>query len=50
MASNETPPWRWSSSATRAGVANTPMKFDKDALQIAAATLPPAIDVKAIDD
>ena len=35
---------------TSTGVKNIPIIFDADALHIAAATFPRAIDVKAIDD
>jgi len=44
------PPGVPSSSATSSGVANTPSRFDADALQTAAGTLPRAIAVNAIED
>jgi len=37
-------------SVASSGVTTTPARFDSDAQQSAAATLPRAIDVKAIDD
>ena len=36
--------------ATSAGVSNIPRILEVEAAQIAAGTLPPAIEVKAIDD
>src|SRR5690606_20846792 len=38
------------SRATRTGVRKIPRMFEVEAAHIAAGTLPPAIDVKAIDD
>ncbi len=51
-ASHEKPPWppTEKSRPTRSGVRNMPKMFDAEAEQIAAGTLPPAIEVKAIDD
>ncbi len=43
-------PCEFSSTATRSGVMNMPRMFEAEAEQIAAGTLPPATDVKAIED
>ena len=44
------PPCLPRSSIARTGVATTPSMFDADAAQTAAGTLPPAMDVKAMED
>src|SRR3546814_2941437 len=43
-------PWLASSRPTSSGVSTMPSRFDIEALTTAAATLPPAIEVNAIDD
>src|SRR5215470_10105126 len=49
--SKETPPPAFTrNTVTSRGVSTIPIRLEKDALQIAAATLPRAIDVKAIED
>ena len=48
--STRTPPVVYISSTTSSGVSTTPRMFDREALTIAAGTLPCAIEVKAIDD
>ena len=48
---SENPPLATGSSCeTRSGVSATPTRFETDALQSAAGTLPRAIEVKAIED
>ncbi len=44
------PPEPLASSSTRSGVTTTPSMLDTEALVRAAGTLPPAIEVKAIED
>jgi len=47
----ETPPYLVTrNTATRTGVSTMPRMLEKDALQMAAATFPRAIEVKAIED
>jgi hypothetical protein len=48
----EKPPWppTENSRPTSSGVRNMPKMLEAEAEQIAAGTLPPAIEVKAIDD
>src|SRR3546814_943622 len=43
-------PWLASSRPTSSGVSTMPSRFDIEALTTAAETLPPAIEVNAIDD
>src|SRR3546814_10826205 len=50
MSKDRATPLAWSNQPARRGLMKTPRKFDSDAAHNAAATLPPAIDVNAIDD
>ncbi len=44
------PPCTASNRPTRRGVSTMPIRLDSEALTTAAGTLPPAIEVNAIDD
>src|SRR3546814_17261144 len=50
MSKDRATPLAWSNQPARRGLMKTPRKFDSDAAHNAAAPLPPAIDVNAIDD
>src|SRR3546814_19154695 len=50
MSKDRATPLAWSNQTARRGLMKTPRKFDSDAAHNAAATLPPAIDVNAIDE
>jgi hypothetical protein len=51
-AASDTPPpvWVTRNTVTNTGVNTIPMRLENDALQIAAATLPFAMEVNAIED